>query len=174
MRRVGDACMASKVDLRGVLPALRASGRRQRPRRSRSQLVQREQKLSRALRDDEGWVSGEWRTGIGRIKRMQNHLQEASGPPGWAGPGYPSRDWHLQPPHEPRVVGAPGAPRSGRRGAADPGRLFPATAESRAPEQLEFGSEYHLAICATAGTSERWPRLRGPRAWRRHRGSDAR
>lgn len=81
---------------------------------------------------------------------MQSSIQEASGVPGWAGPGHPSRGCHLQPPGE-IVVGAPGAPRSGRREAADPSSFFPATSESRAPEQLEFGSGYHLAIPTTAG-----------------------
>lgn len=46
MRRVGDACVASQVDLRGVLPALRTSGRRQRRRRSRSERARREENLS--------------------------------------------------------------------------------------------------------------------------------
>lgn len=46
MRRVGGACVASQVDLRGVLPALRTSGRRQRRRRSRSERARREENLS--------------------------------------------------------------------------------------------------------------------------------
>lgn len=90
MRRVGDACVASQVDLRGVLRALRTSGRRQR----------REEESVRA--STEGGESelgpcGMMRNGfgedggMGRIRKMQSCFRAGSSAPGWAGPGHQSR-----------------------------------------------------------------------------------
>lgn len=52
--------------------------------------------------------------GIGRITKMQSRLRVGSGALGWAGPGQPSRGWHLPPPR-PGCGQTPGASRSDRR-----------------------------------------------------------
>lgn len=142
-------------------------------RRSRSRGEQRKQKLNWALRGDEERVSGGWRTRIGRIKRMQGSLQEASGAPGWAGPGHPHRDGHLQPPgeieSEPRV-----------RPAVAGARLLTQAVSSLPPPRVGHRSSWSSAQGTTwpspppQAPGERRPRLRGPgpRTWRRHRGSE--
>lgn len=122
MQRVGDACVANQVDLRCVLRALRASGRRQRPRRSRSEQAPREENLNRGLRDDEEWVPGGWRDGEDYEDAEQAPRvvvrQAGRGPDTRAGVGTSLLPARLR--SEPRVrPEATGA-------ASDPGKFFPA------------------------------------------------